>query len=134
MQVFRGVGELDVRHHRTAFLRQPGHVEHRHPFALDVSGHGKDLADSHHAGAADAGHEHAEGLHYRGALRLRQRGKIVARRQPAAKSSRLALPERAAFDGHKARAEALQAGVVLVAGRLVDFPFAAELGLERFDR
>src|SRR5262245_59113204 len=45
-----------------------------------------------------------------------------------------ALPERSAFDGDEARAEALQAGVVLVARRLVDDALAAELGLERLDR
>src|SRR3546814_16518734 len=33
-----------------------------------------------------------------------------------------------------ARAEAVQAGEVLVAGRLVDNPLAAQLGLDRLDR
>src|SRR5262249_35823910 len=65
-------------------------------------------------------------------IRLRRRRQwreigLAARRGPA-------LPERAAFDGHEARAEALQAGVVLVARRLVDRALAAELGLERLDR
>src|SRR5262245_4564835 len=45
-----------------------------------------------------------------------------------------ALPERSAFDGDEARAEALQAGVILVARRLVDHALATELGLERLDR
>src|SRR5206468_5651186 len=40
----------------------------------------------------------------------------------------------AAFDGDEARAEALQARVVLVAGVLVDAAFATELGLDRLDR
>src|SRR5205807_5372272 len=40
----------------------------------------------------------------------------------------------AAFHGDEARAEALQAGVVLVARRLVDDALPAELRLERLDR
>ena len=40
----------------------------------------------------------------------------------------------AAFDRDEARAEALQARVVLVAGVLVDAALAAELGLDRLDR
>jgi hypothetical protein len=35
--------------------------------------------------------------------------------------------------GHEGRAEALEAGIVLVAGRLVDAPLAAEVGLQRLD-
>src|SRR5690606_7282085 len=40
----------------------------------------------------------------------------------------------AAFYRHEARAEALEAGVVLVARRLVDSPLATEHGLDRLDR
>src|SRR5690606_5483567 len=40
----------------------------------------------------------------------------------------------AAFHRHEARAEALHAGIVLVAGVLVDATLAAELGVHRFDR
>ena len=40
----------------------------------------------------------------------------------------------AALDRHEARAEALEAGIVLVAGRLVDLALAAERGLDRLDR
>ncbi len=40
----------------------------------------------------------------------------------------------AALDGDEARAEALEAGIILVAGRLVDLPLAAEGGLDRHDR
>src|SRR5258708_36972085 len=36
--------------------------------------------------------------------------------------------------GDEARAEAVDAGIILVAGRLVDRPLAAELGLDRHDR
>src|SRR3546814_12039935 len=46
----------------------------------------------------------------------------------------LPLPQLAAAHGHEARAEAVQAGKILVAGRLVDDPLAAQLGLDRLDR
>ena len=42
--------------------------------------------------------------------------------------------QRAAFDGDEARAEALDAGIILVAGRLVDRALAAEFGFHRQDR
>ena len=44
------------------------------------------------------------------------------------------LFELAALDGDEARAKALGAGIVLVAGALVDLPLAAELGFKWFDR
>ena len=40
----------------------------------------------------------------------------------------------AALDRHEARAEALQAGIVLVAHRLVDLALATERGFDRLDR
>ena len=46
----------------------------------------------------------------------------------------LRLAQRAAFDRHERRAEALHARIVLVARRLVDRALAAELGLHRRDR
>src|SRR6266550_602749 len=46
----------------------------------------------------------------------------------------LALAQRPALDRHKARAEAFEAGVILVAARLIDRALAAELGLDRHDR
>jgi hypothetical protein len=45
----------------------------------------------------------------------------------------LALAQPAALDGDEARAEAVHAGVVLVAGRLVDGALAPELGFHRQD-
>ena len=45
-----------------------------------------------------------------------------------------ALVRHGALHRDEARAEALEAGEVLVAGRLVDRALAAELGLERHDR
>ena len=44
-----------------------------------------------------------------------------------------AADQLAAFDGDEARAETLEAGIVLVAGRLIDLPLAAEGRLDRRD-
>src|SRR5207248_3806972 len=44
------------------------------------------------------------------------------------------LAQRAALDGDKARAEPFQAGVILVAARLVDRPLPAEFGFDRHHR
>src|SRR6185369_12199669 len=61
-------------------------------------------------------------------LRLRQRLDLVLVRDAAA------LLELRAMHGDEGRAEALHAGEVLVAGRLVDGALAAEFGLERLHR
>ena len=45
-----------------------------------------------------------------------------------------ALSQLTAFDSDETRAEPLQAGIILVAARLVDRALAAELGLDRDDR
>ena len=78
-----------------------------------------------HAGAADAGDDDAVGSVQRRQLGLGRtgNGSACAEARPCA-TGRL--------DGHEAGAEALEAGEVLVAGRLVD-PAPAELGLLRLD-
>ena len=97
--------------------------------ALEMRRHAEDRADRDDAGAADAGHDDVEGA--------------VDRREspaPAAASKRHAvgrdrfrhrLPDLGAVHGHEGGAEALHAGEVLVAVRLVDLALAPELGLER---
>ena len=67
----------------------------------------------------------------RGSCGLGQRAQ--ARTATAPCCLRLLL-QLAAFDGDEARAEALQAARVLVAGALVDGALAAELGLQRLHR
>src|SRR5207248_302640 len=52
----------------------------------------------------------------------------------AAFRGRAAFLQAPAFDSDEARAEAFQAGEILVAGRLVDGALPAELGLKRLDR
>src|SRR6185437_4253119 len=61
--------------------------------------------------------------------RLRDRRQIAAqgRRRPE-------LAQPSAMNGDEARAEALDAGEILVAARLVDAPLAPEFGLHGLDR
>src|SRR3546814_8449755 len=101
-----------------ALLREARHVEHRAALALDMRGHAEQRADRDHARAADAGDEDAVRLG-----RIRQLGLRQGREQ-VGRSARLArrpgLAELAALDGDEAREKAVQAGIVLVAGGLVD--------------
>ena len=117
-----------MRHHRAALLRQARHVEHGGAPALEVGGHGEDLANGDDAGAAYAGDDRAEGPAY-----CRQDG-VGQGEVDVADRAGLAFFQRATFDRDKARAKALHAGVVLVAGGLVDLALAAEFGFQRLHR
>ena len=121
-------GQPDVAQHRAALLREAGHVEDHAGLALDMGGHAEQRADRQHAGAADAADGDVIGpLQRRPRRRLRQFADI-------ADASRHAAAQLAAVDGDEGRAKALYAGIVLVAGRLVDGALAAHLGFQRLDR
>ena len=57
-----------------------------------------------------------------------------ADRRSSPRSAGARLAQLAAVDGDEGRAEALDAGIILVAGRLVDGALAAEFGFQRLDR
>src|SRR6202007_887155 len=78
-------------------------------------------------GAADAGEDDV--LNTLERLELRQRRRLGGERGRG-----LAARVLSALHGDEGRAEAVEAGIVLVAARLVDRPLAAELGLQRLDR
>ena len=129
MDLLRRLGNAHMAQHGAALLRQPGHVEDGDALAFEMRRHANERADCHDAGAADPGHQHAVRLGKRRQFRLGQR------RQPVfAELAGFALAQRPALDRHKARAEAFEAGVILVAARLIDRTLAAELGLDRHDR
>src|SRR5690606_17217745 len=120
--------EAQMRRHRAALLRHASHVEGGAALAFQMRGHGEDGADGDDAGAADAGDEHVPRPGERERRRLGDR--------PLGNSARIDVlrPARLhALDGDEGRAEALDAGKVLVARRLVDAALAAELGLDRGD-
>ena len=126
----RVLGHAYVRHHRAALLGQAAHVQHRTGPAFDVRRHGDDLADGNHARAAHAGDHDAVGLRQPWQQRLRQRWQG----RPRLRLGAYGLLQLATFHRHEAGAETVHAGIILVAGRLVDLALAAELGFQRLDR
>ena len=121
-------GQPDVAQHGAALLRQPRHIEDHAGLALDMRGHAEQRADGEHAGAADAADSDVIGPLQRGP---RQRFGQIA---DIAQVGRRAPAQLAAVDGDKGRAKAFQAGIVLVAGRLVDGALASQFGLQRLHR
>ena len=78
-------GDPDMAVDGTAFLREPGHVEHGDALAFEMRGHAEQGPDGDDAGAADAGDENAVGLRERRLHRLGQRRQAGPRRdRPAA--------------------------------------------------
>src|SRR6185369_12451426 len=126
------VRDLHVAPRRAALLREAARVLRDDALAFEVRGHAEQLADRDHAGAADAGDDDPPGRFGDRQRRLR-RHRDGGEARPLVGVLLRAL-QAAAFDRDEARAEALQARVVLVAGVLVDPAFAAELGLDRLDR
>src|SRR6185503_4675812 len=120
---------LHMRHHRAVLLGEARHVEDAGALALEVRRHADDLADRDDARAADAGDEDAVR-----AFQLRKIGFFHCGIFFVGCGARFALLQPAALDGDEARAEALEAGVVLVARGLVDRALAPVLGLEGLDR
>src|SRR5207248_11309021 len=96
--------------------------------SLNSGGHAEQRADREHTGAANAADRDVVGL-----VERRARGRF-GKRADIDELRRRAMARRATVDGDEGRTEALQAGIILVAGGLVDGALAAELGLQRFDR
>ena len=62
MDVFRPVGDAQVREDGAEFLRQPGHVEGGDALAVEVGGHADQRAEGDDAHAADAGDQQVVGM------------------------------------------------------------------------
>ncbi|MNI03962.1 hypothetical protein D3C73_568750 [compost metagenome] len=129
VDILGATGDADVRGHRATLLRQAGLVEHRGALALKVTGHAQQGADGHHAGTANAGDQDVPGLlqgaaHHRCRQVVQQGGGIAL----------AALARLSTVHGDEARAEAVDAGIVLVAVGLVDVALAPELGFLRQHR
>src|SRR6185503_6658852 len=96
-----------------------------------MRGHTQQRADGNDAGAADHGNQDVV---RRFAEWCDNRVWQRTERLDSFAFSRTRLPRRAAFHRHETWAETFDAGIVLVAGRLVDRAFAPELGFHRQDR
>ena len=126
--VFRLGRDLQMAPHCAALLRQAGHVQGAESLVLQVRRHTDDRADGHHAGTAHAGDHDAVGLVERRHVRFghcrEQHLDVLSGRRT------LAFANATAMHRDEAGAEALHAGEILVAGRLVDHALAAELGFQ----
>ena len=112
--------------HRAALLRHPELIDRREMVSLDMRAHGQHCSNGHDAGTADASDQNAVWLaRFEGrSIRFWDSGEQLAR-------CRFQTLWSSAKDGDEARAEAFDAGKVLVAGRLVDLPLAPESRVER---
>ena len=128
--ILRRCGDLHMRGHRAALLRQPGHVDHAAALALEMRRHAEDRADGDHAGAADAGDNARPRMLQPGNLRRRQ----IERRAGVRAGGGAGLSDLRAMHRDEGRAEPVDAGEILVAAGLVDAPLAPELGFHRLDR
>src|SRR5205085_11695576 len=90
-----------------------------------MGGHPEERTNRDDAGSTDTGNENAVGFVEIRVCRLGQRPPLVL-----TEIARLALLQCTAVHCHEARTETFDAGIILVAGRLIDFAFTAELGLD----
>src|SRR5690606_21427794 len=121
---------LDMAPGGAALLRQAAGVLRDHALAVEVGRHAQQRAYGDDPRAANAADDDAPGA-------FSQRQHRFGQRREQLQLALLLLfrfLQRAAFDGDEARAEALEAGEVLVAAVLVDATLAAELGFHRFHR
>ncbi len=108
-----------------ALLGEARHLHHARTLAVDLRRLRHHRADGDDTGAADPGDDDVEGAVDRGQHRLGQVRQVKLRRR--------GLFHRRPFQRHEGRAEPVEAGEILVAGRLVDGALAAELRLNRND-
>ena len=133
MDIFGLVSDAQVRKDGAEFLRQAGHVEYRDALAVEVRGHAEQGAEGDDAGPANAGDQDVEGasrVGQHGVGKVGKSGGKSGRKSALIGGDGAAGAQFAAFDGDKAGAEAIDARKILVARRLIDRSFAAELGFE----
>src|SRR5690606_14824515 len=129
MDVLRLLGEPDVAEDGAALLGEARHVDHAAGLALEMRRHAEDGADRDHTRAADAGNDDVPRPAIEvGQLRLGQHAPVLRALLHLGGGRLLQL---GAVHGDEGRAEAVDAGKILVAVRLVDEALAAELGLQR---
>src|ERR1700731_4927146 len=125
MDLLRPAGDPHMTVNGAPLLSQAGHVEYRAALSFEMRGHPEERTNRDDAGSTNAGDEDAEGFVETGGSRLGQRGPQLR----FGEIPRLSQLQRAAVHRDEARTEAFDARIILVAARLIDFAFAAELGL-----
>ena len=121
--VFGTLGQTAVDMHRTALLGEARHLHHASPLAIKLSRLRQQRADGDDPGAAHTGDDDVMGAVDLGQVWLRQVG-------DGQFGGRI-LADLGAFQRHEGGAEPVKAREVLVALRLVNGAFAAQLGLVR---
>ena len=128
VDLLRRVGDADVAVDGAALLREAGHVDDAGALAFQMRRHADDGPDGDDSGAADAGDDDAVGVIGQRKLRIGQRRPVLRH------GDALAFFELGAVHGDEGRAEAFDAGIILVATRLVDGALAAPFGRQRLHR
>src|SRR5436190_2379515 len=121
--------EPHVAHHRPVLLSEAGDIDNRYAETLQVGCHAKQRTERDDAGTADSRNEDS----VRSIERVRDWGGHACKGVLAHRHRRCASTHGPAVDCYKARAEALETGVILVAAGLIDLPLAAERRLHRHD-
>ena len=116
--IFRGAGQPDMAGHRAAFLGQTRHINNAAALAFKMGRHPQQRRNGDHPCAADTG-QHIRDRCIKADRRFRKRQGFITERS----GGRFA--QRPARHRHKAGAEAVDTGEILVTGRLVNFAFAA---------
>ena len=111
--------------HRTALLRQPCHFHHTCAHAIDLSRLCQDRTDRHNPGATNACDHNVKG-----AVDIWQ-SRCWHPRQ--VKLSGLFFTDLCALQRYKRWAEAFDTAEIFVTGRLINCPFAPQLGFNRAD-
>src|SRR5438874_3039442 len=118
MDLLRPAGDPNMTVDGAPLLGESGHIEDRAALSFEVGGHPDERTNRDDAGSTDASDENAVGFIEIRVSRLGQRRQLVL-----AEIARFAQLQRTAMHGHKTRAETFDAGIILVAARLIDFAF-----------
>ena len=127
----RRLGYPHMAGDRAALLGEAGHIDGAEALAFQMRGLTEQGRNRHDARAAYAGHQH--GVRWSSAGRLGS-GRLASRWRRPCRRHAFWPTHLGAVHCHEARAEAVEAGEILVARRLVDGALGAELGLQRRDR
>src|SRR5689334_25079006 len=113
MDFLGALGDPEMAVNGAAFLREAGHVENRAALAFKMRRHSEQRADCNHTGSANACDKDPAGL-----VETRKNGLGQRRQVLFAEIACVSLLQRAAVHRDEAWAEAVDAGIALVAARL----------------
>ena len=125
-QVGLAFGDPDMRRYGATALCHADHIECRTALTLKMGRHGQHSRNGDNAITTNARDEDVPGAVKFGFNHIRQWAC-----EKGLQIRPLRFSQDTAFNRHEARAEALNAGNILIAGGLVDAPFGAEFSIKR---